>query len=139
MQSCRQSTESHRAAGSIRPAFRSAFSVALVALGVALCAAGCTTSASTTAAPPAAVSAAAALPSWRDGRAKQTIQKFVADVTREGSPNYVPPAERIAVFDNDGTLWSEQPLYFQFAFMLDQVKAAAPKHPEWKNNPAFIA
>ncbi len=142
MLSCRQSRESERAAGSIRPAFRSAFGVArvaLIALGVALCAAGCTTPATTTAAPPAAVSAAAALPSWRDGRAKQTIQKFVADVTREGSPNYVPPAERIAVFDNDGTLWSEQPLYFQFAFMLDQVKAAAPKHPEWKNNPAFKA
>jgi phosphoglycolate phosphatase-like HAD superfamily hydrolase len=65
--------------------------------------------------------------------------KFVADVTREGSPSFVAPAERIAVFDNDGTLWSEQPLYFQFLFMLDQVKAAAPDHPEWKSNPAFKA
>ncbi|MFM0015783.1 HAD family hydrolase [Paraburkholderia sediminicola] len=139
MQSIGQSRWSERTAGSIRPAFRSAVGVALVALGVALCAAGCTTPGGTNAATPTAVGSAAALPSWRDGPAKQTIQKFVADVTREGSPNYVRPAERIAVFDNDGTLWSEQPLYFQFAFMLDQVKAAAPKHPEWKNNPAFKA
>ena len=139
MQSIYQSRWSRRTASSMRPAFRSALGVALVALGVALCAAGCSTSGSTNAATPTAVSSAAALPSWRDGPAKQTIQKFVADVTREGSPNYVPPAQRIAVFDNDGTLWSEQPLYFQFAFMLDQVKAAAPKHPEWKNNPAFKA
>jgi len=81
----------------------------------------------------------ATLASWRDGAARQAIVKFVADVTQQGSPNYVPPAERIAVFDNDGTLWSEQPLYFQFFFLLDQVKAAAPSHPEWKNNPAFKA
>ncbi|MFM0077992.1 HAD family hydrolase [Paraburkholderia sediminicola] len=139
MQSIGQSRWSERTAGSIRPAFRSAVGAALVALSVALCAAGCTTPGGTNAATPTAVASAAALPSWRDGPAKQTIQKFVADVTREGSPDYVRPAERIAVFDNDGTLWSEQPLYFQFAFMLDQVKAAAPKHPEWKNNPAFKA
>ncbi len=106
---------------------------------IGLCAAGCSTPASTGATPPAAVSSAAALPSWRDGPAKQAIQKFVADVTREGSPNFVPPAERIAVFDNDGTLWSEQPLYFQFTFLLAQVKAAAPSHPEWQNNPAYKA
>jgi phosphoglycolate phosphatase-like HAD superfamily hydrolase len=86
-----------------------------------------------------AVNAEAALPSWRDGATRKTIIKFVADVTQQGSPTYVPPAERIAVFDNDGTLWSEQPLYFQFFFLLDQVKAAAPSHPEWKNNPAFKA
>ena len=65
--------------------------------------------------------------------------KFVGDVTREGTLTYVDPEARIAVFDNDGTLWSEQPMYFQFVFLLDQVKAAAPKHPEWKNNPAFKA
>lgn len=82
---------------------------------------------------------AAILPSWREGTAREAIIKFVDDVTREGSPTFLPPAERIAVFDNDGTLWSEQPLYFQFVFMLDQVKAAAPKHPEWRNNPAFRA
>lgn len=140
MQSNCRSRCLQRAEGPIRPALRSVFSlarVALISLGVAL-AAACTTPRGTSA-PPPAVSSSAALPSWRDGAAKQTIQKFVADVTREGSPNYVPPEKRIAVFDNDGTLWSEQPLYFQFAFMLDQVKAAAPKHPEWKNNPAFRA
>ena len=79
------------------------------------------------------------LPSWRNGAAKQSILKFVADVTREGAPNYVPAAQRVAVFDNDGTLWSEQPIPFQLVFLLDQVKAAAPDHPEWKNNPAFKA
>ena len=60
-------------------------------------------------------------------------------VTDKKSKEYVPPVERIAVFDNDGTLWSEQPLYFQFVFMLEQLKAAAPKHPEWKDNAAFKA
>jgi phosphoglycolate phosphatase-like HAD superfamily hydrolase len=79
------------------------------------------------------------LPSWNDGANRQAILSFVAAVTREGSPDYVAPAERIAVFDNDGTLWCEQPQYFQFVFMLDQVKAAAPKHPEWKSNAAFKA
>ena len=79
------------------------------------------------------------LPSWRDGPAKKAIAEFVADVSREGSKSFVPKEERIAVFDNDGTLWAEQPLYFQFVFMLEQVKAAAPQHPEWNNNPAFKA
>jgi phosphoglycolate phosphatase-like HAD superfamily hydrolase len=131
MQPCRQPESSNRAVSLIRAAF--------VALALAGCAAHNGTGASTNTTPPSAVSAATMLPSWRDGAAKQKIQKFVADVTREGSPTFVPPAERIAVFDNDGTLWSEQPLYFQFIFMLDQVKAAAPQHPEWKNNPAFKA
>ncbi|WP_235844689.1 HAD family hydrolase [Cupriavidus agavae] len=83
--------------------------------------------------------ASAALPSWRDGKARQAIVSFVERVSKPGSPDFVPPAERIAVFDNDGTLWSEQPMYFQFFFLLDQVKAAAPQHPEWKNDPAFKA
>jgi hypothetical protein len=83
--------------------------------------------------------AADPLPSWHDGAAKHAIQKFVADVTRAGSSGFVPPAQRIAVFDNDGTLWSEQPMPFQLVFLLDQVKAAAPNHPEWKSNPAFKA
>ncbi|HLO09606.1 MAG TPA: HAD family hydrolase, partial [Desulfobacteria bacterium] len=60
-------------------------------------------------------------------------------VTREGSPNFVPPAERIATFDNDGTLWSEQPMYFQFFFALDRVKALAPRHPEWKEKEPFAS
>ena len=59
------------------------------------------------------------LPSWSDGKAKQAIVAFVAKVTMEGSPDFVPPAERIATFDNDGTLWAEQPLYFQLLFALD--------------------
>ena len=79
------------------------------------------------------------LPSWNDGAAKQGIVAFVDAVTKQGGKDFVPAAERIAVFDNDGTLWSEQPLYVQFAFMLDQLRAAAPKHPEWKDNAAFKA
>ncbi|WP_442281749.1 HAD family hydrolase [Variovorax sp. M-6] len=87
----------------------------------------------------AAVAQAQGLPSWNDGAAKQAILKFVADVTTPGAPTFVPPAERIAVFDNDGTLWIEQPIYVQFAFALDRVKALAPKHPEWKTTPPFDA
>ena len=79
------------------------------------------------------------LPSWNEGKAKDAIVNFVQAVTDRNSKDYVAPDDRIAVFDNDGTLWSEQPLYFQFLFMIDQVKAAAPKHPEWNNNPAFKA
>ncbi|AMR78245.1 HAD family hydrolase [Cupriavidus nantongensis] len=117
---------------------------ALALAGLAL--AGCSTSATAPAAQDAAAqsvqsaqSAQSALPSWRDGAARQALLKFVADVTRPGSPAFVPPDERVAVFDNDGTLWSEQPLYFQFFFLLDQVRAAAPQHPEWRSNPAFKA
>jgi phosphoglycolate phosphatase-like HAD superfamily hydrolase len=77
------------------------------------------------------------LPSWKAGPSKQAILKFVADVTKEGTPGFVPAAERIAVFDNDGTLWSEQPLYFQLAFALERVKATAPQHPEWKTEEPF--
>ncbi len=79
------------------------------------------------------------LPSWNDGPAKARILAFVQSVTDKVSKDFVPPEDRIAVFDNDGTLWAEQPLYFQLMFMLDQVRAAAPRHPEWKNNPAFKA
>jgi hypothetical protein len=82
---------------------------------------------------------AVALPSWQDGAARAAILRFIADVTREGSATYVPPDARIAVFDNDGTLWSEQPMPFQLSFMIDQLKAAAPQHPEWQRNPAFKA
>jgi hypothetical protein len=70
------------------------------------------------------------LPSWNDGAVKESILRFVANVTQEGSSSFVPPAERIAVIDNDGTLWAEQPMYFQLFFMLDRVKALAPQHPE---------
>jgi phosphoglycolate phosphatase-like HAD superfamily hydrolase len=77
------------------------------------------------------------LPSWNDGPAKLAIVAFVGDVTKQGASTFVAPAERIATFDNDGTLWSEQPLYFQLAFALDQVKAMAPQHPEWKTQEPF--
>src|SRR5215813_3405541 len=79
------------------------------------------------------------LPSWKAGDTKAAIVTFVQAVTDRKSKDYVAPGDRIAVFDNDGTLWSEQPLYFQFLFMLDQLKAAAPQHPEWNDNPAFKA
>ena len=79
------------------------------------------------------------LPSWNGGLAKQAITDFVARVTAEGGPDFVPPAERIAVFDNDGTLWAEQPLYFQVQFALDRVNALAPQHPEWKKKQPFKA
>jgi phosphoglycolate phosphatase-like HAD superfamily hydrolase len=77
------------------------------------------------------------LPSWNDGPVKTSITDFVARVTRTGGPDFVHPAERIATFDNDGTLWAEQPLYFQFMFALDRVRALAPKHPEWKDKEPF--
>ena len=79
------------------------------------------------------------LPSWNDGKAKQSIIAFVAQVTKAGSPGFVPPEERIAVFDNDGTLWAEQPIYFQLLFALDRVKALAPQHPEWKDREPFAS
>ncbi len=77
------------------------------------------------------------LASWNDGPAKRAIIGFVRRVTRRGGPAYLPPAERIATFDNDGTLWAEQPVYFQFQFALDRVKAIAPRHPEWKTTQPF--
>jgi hypothetical protein len=86
-----------------------------------------------------AIAQADPLPSWQDGAAKQAILKFVAEVTKEGGPSYVLPSERIAVFDNDGTLWAEQPLYFQLLFVIDRVKALAPEHPEWKERQPFKA
>jgi hypothetical protein len=72
------------------------------------------------------------LPSWTEGAARKAIVDFVGRTTTPGGPEFVPPAERIAVFDNDGTLWAEQPMYFQLAFALDRIKALAPQHPEWK-------
>ena len=79
------------------------------------------------------------LPSWNDGRAKQSILEFVAAVTREGSADFVQPSERVATFDNDGTLWVEQPMYTQLAFAIDRVVALAPEHPEWKQKQPFKA
>lgn len=85
------------------------------------------------------VRAADPLPSWNETEAKSSIIAFVAEVTNEGSPGFVPPAQRIATFDNDGTLWAEQPIYFQLAFALDRVKALAPQHPEWKDKEPFAS
>ncbi len=85
------------------------------------------------------VEAADALPSWNDGPAKAAIVDFVTRVTKEGGQDFVPVAERIATFDNDGTLWSEQPMYFQLLFAIDRVKALAPQHPEWKTTQPFQA
>jgi hypothetical protein len=79
------------------------------------------------------------LPSWNDGAAKKSIITFVDRVTTEGSPDFVPVAERIATFDNDGTLWSEQPMYFQAFFVFDRIKILAPQHPEWKDKEPFAS
>ncbi len=79
------------------------------------------------------------LPSWNDGAAKTAIVDFVARVTDESSPHYVPPQARIATFDNDGTLWSEKPVYFQLLFAIDRVKQLATKHPQWRNEQPFKA
>ena len=77
------------------------------------------------------------LPSWNDGANKQAIIDFVTAVTTEGGADFVKAGDRIATFDNDGTLWSEQPMYVQLAFALDEVKAMAPDHPEWKETEPF--
>ena len=83
--------------------------------------------------------AGAPLPSWNEGATKKSIMEFVNRVTRPGSPEFVAPEERIAVFDNDGTLWSEKPVYVQFVFAVDRVKALAPGRPAWKTEQPFKA
>lgn len=83
--------------------------------------------------------AADPLPSWNEGPNKKQIIEFVQAVTAEGSKDYVKPAERIAVFDNDGTLWTEQPAYFEVLFAFDEVKRLAPQHPQWKTTQPFQA
>jgi len=79
------------------------------------------------------------LPSWNDGAAKKALVAFVERVTRTGAPDFVKPAERIAVFDNDGTLWAEQPMYFQLLFVTDRIRALAPQHPEWKTKEPYAS
>jgi hypothetical protein len=81
--------------------------------------------------------AADPLPSWNDGPSKKAVIEFVTKVTKESSPEFVPVKERIATFDNDGTLWVEQPMYTQLAFALDRVKALASQHPDWKEKQPF--
>ena len=85
------------------------------------------------------VRAADPLASWNEGPAKARIVAFVEATTGQGGKDYVAPSDRIAVFDNDGTLWSEQPMYFQLAFAIDRVKVFAPEHPEWKTREPFKA
>lgn len=85
------------------------------------------------------VSAADPLPSWNKGSAKQSIIEFVKTTTEKRSENFVPEAERIAVFDNDGTLWTEQPMYFQAFFIFDRIKQLAPQHPEWQSQEPFAS
>ena len=85
------------------------------------------------------VQASDPLSSWNEGQTKQSILDFVEKVTAQGSPDFVPVTERIATFDNDGTLWSEQPMYFQLFFALDRVKALAAQHPEWKDKEPFAS
>jgi phosphoglycolate phosphatase-like HAD superfamily hydrolase len=79
------------------------------------------------------------LPSWNEGPAKQAIVSFIQKVTDKANPGYVPMADRIATFDQDGTLWVEHPLYTQAMFALDRVRQLAPRHPEWKTEPPFQA
>ena len=79
------------------------------------------------------------LPSWNDGPARKAIIEFVQATTDKSNPKFVPPEARIATFDQDGTLWAEQPMYFQFFFALDRVKALAPQHPEWKDKEPFAS
>ena len=86
-----------------------------------------------------ALFAAAALSSWNDTAPKKAITTFVEKVTKQGSPDFVPPSERIATFDNDGTLWAEQPMYFQAFFIFDRIKQLAPQHPEWKTKEPFAS
>ena len=85
----------------------------------------------------APIHAADPLPSWKDGPSKKAIVAFVEKVTKEGGPDVVPVTERVAVFDNDGTLWPEQPMYVQAAFVNDRVKALAAKHPVWREKQPF--
>ncbi|WDY56107.1 HAD family hydrolase [Pseudomonas sp. PSKL.D1] len=89
--------------------------------------------------PTAQALAAQPLASWREGQSRAAIEAFVTAVTKAGGPDYVEPAERIAVFDNDGTLWSEQPLYFEVLFAMDEVKRLAPQHPQWRTQQPFKA
>ena len=106
--------------------FRQRFTQVALSLAFALLLSACATSPEIDRAP-----APDPLPSWNAGPAKERILDFVDRVSDPDSPDFVPEAERIATFDNDGTLWSEQPLYFQLLFAMDQVKAMAPNHPEW--------
>ncbi len=83
------------------------------------------------------ISVRGALPSWNEGETKKAIVEFIKNATTKGSPGFIRREDRIAVFDNDGTLWTEQPMYFQLFFVMDRVKALAPQHPEWKSKEPY--
>jgi len=102
-------------------------------MGFAVMALACVATAAATA------RAADPLPSWNDTAPKRAIVAFVQKITTGGSPDFVPAPERIAVFDNDGTLWAEQPMYFQAIFIFDRIKALAPQHPEWQTKEPFAS
>jgi phosphoglycolate phosphatase-like HAD superfamily hydrolase len=110
--------------------------ITLSYLLIALVLMSCNTT-SKEAAPSITLSVADPLPSWNEGEVKNSITAFVKKVTDSTSTDFIPVNDRIATFDNDGTLWSEQPLYFQFFFVIDRVKALAPQHPEWKTKEPF--
>ena len=113
-----------------------------ILLSLTLILAGCSNNPTPTASPagqPAATTAADPLPSWNDGPAKQAILEFVKTTTDKGSPKFVPPQDRIATFDQDGTTWVEQPIYSQVLFAFDRVAEMAPQHPEWKTKMPFKA
>ena len=121
-----------------------AVSLSTLLLSLILILAGCsnsTTPSTSTAVQPAATTAAGAapLPSWNDGPAKQAILEFVRTTTDKSNPKFVPPEDRIATFDQDGTTWVEHPIYSQVLFAFDQVAELAPQHPEWKTKPPFKA
>jgi len=115
---------------------RMLFVNAALAAGAVALAIGC---APQTEAPPSSEAIPEPLPSWSEGPAKGAITDFVTRVTDPASPDFVPAAERIATFDNDGTLWAEQPAYFQLLFAMDRVRALAPEHPEWATTQPFKA
>jgi hypothetical protein len=108
-------------------------------IAIALLAAVAFTTTIARAADPSTSLGAGPLPSWNEGAAKRSIVNFVEKVTKPGSPDFVPVPERIAVFDNDGTLWSEQPMPVQLYFVIDRVKALAPQHPEWQTKEPFAS
>jgi hypothetical protein len=117
---------------------RSIFSPGVFVTFLALALAACVQPPQTGASTHAPVSSATSvLPSWNDTATKRSLIDFVTRVTTPGSSDFVPPSERIAVFDNDGTLWVEQPAYVQLVFALQRIKALAPQHPEWKTEEPF--
>lgn len=109
----------------------------LVLISIVYLLSSCNTAVDTKVADQSVASEIDPLPSWNEGAAKQGILDYVNDVTTEGSANFIPISERIATFDNDGNLWSEQPAYFQLFFAIDRIKTLAPEHPEWKTTQPY--